>query len=534
MGSERFIRSTAQAPVSNREHASSDTRLPGVAAGQGRRAQQQRRQGLQDFLQQQDAADLAQRLWAWAQSDSELMADLTAWAARSRSHGDPQTMKKVVADLLANREPLDWRESAAYASRAEKALPLIESVLAHDPEQARALCEHALRRIYLVCDEADDSGGEISEVMDQLMELLLRCLRAAPPAANWLDDWFNLMQADPWGLWNEPAVLAAAGGAVQQAYQSKAAEEWQDWVARHPPAVTTTADGGKGRRGASQRQSAVSAVAGQGGRFDYQREQLRRRYLDVLKSQGDKQAVIDLMRSSLTDAAEHSELVAYYESLGKKDEALAQARAATRLYPNDWRCEQDLLRRCERGGWHEEALVIRRRQVEHMPDVEHYQAALLAAGKAGRDLAIYRDELFTWAADREIAPPFGGRSMASPATAQGRHVDTRVSWLLAEAKLDDALALVQPPHVCRPALLRTIAKALPPSRHAQAVPLLQRVFAAWMTRASTPYMEVLEIVRETLERLPAPERDQWLMLLRAQYKAKRNFIKGLDALPRRG
>jgi len=313
--------------------ASTAAHLPGAAPEKRQRTQLQRQQGLQDFLQKQEAADLAQRLWTWARGDIALMADLTAWAARSRSHGNPQATKNVIADLLSNREPLDWQESAAYAGRAEKALPLIEAVLAHDPVQARALCDHALRCIYLVCDDADDCDGDISGVMDQLMEVLLRCLRAAPPPADWLDDWFSLMQADPWGLWNEPAVLAAAGSAVRRAYQSKAAADWQEWVARHAPADFVTDDGTTGRRGASRRQSAVSAGAGTSGRFDYQREQLRRRYLDVLKSQGDKQAVIELMRSSLSNAAEHSDLIAYYESLGKTNEAMALARAARPCIP---------------------------------------------------------------------------------------------------------------------------------------------------------------------------------------------------------
>ena len=41
-------------------------------------------------------------------------------------------------------------------------------------------------------------------------------------------------------------------------------------------------------------------------------------------------------------------------------------------------------------------------------------------------------------------------------------------------------------------------------------------------------------MHETVERLPVSGRNQWLLLLRAQYKAKRNFIKGLDVLTRRG
>jgi hypothetical protein len=60
--------------------------------------------------------------------------------------------------------------------------------------------------------------------------------------------------------------------------------------------------------------------------------------------------------------------------------------------------------------------------------------------------------------------------------------------------------------------------------------LLWRVFAATMPGASTPYREVLHLVKETASRMLPPERGQWLAQLRAEYKAKRNFIKGLDAI----
>ncbi len=51
-----------------------------------------------------------------------------------------------------------------------------------------------------------------------------------------------------------------------------------------------------------------------------------------------------------------------------------------------------------------------------------------------------------------------------------------------------------------------------------------------MPGASTPYREVLHLVKETASRMLPPERCQWLAQLRAEYKAKRNFIKGLDAI----
>ncbi len=182
-----------------------------------------------------------------------------------------------------------------------------------------------------------------------------------------------------------------------------------------------------------------------------------------------------------------------------------------------------------------EALAIRRAQLERSPTVENYQAVLTAAQAAGRDLAAYRDALFVWAqaqaqearqAVRAGSDPWGPGTPGS----SGRHVGVRTAWLLADGRVDEALALVQPPHVCQPAQMRAIAKQLPAARNAQAVPLLLRVFALAMPRASTPYSDELALVRDIATRMNPAQRAIWLASLRAQYKPKRNFVKGLDAL----
>ena len=475
---------------------------------------------------------LAERLWVWAEMDRELMADLKAWAAQSRATDDPKTLKAVISELLKSSGFLDWRESGVYAHRAGKVLPLLEKALLANPEQARVLCEYALRRVYKACEEADDSDGDIGGIIEAFMDLLMRSLQAAPPPASWLDDWFDLMQADPWGLWSEKSVLEAAGPAVQARYSQRAAKDWHAWVASHR--AKTEASASEPKKSGNKTIRVVSTTGAY--HVDYERTRLRRRHLDDLKRQGDTQAVIDVMRTSLEGANEHSELVAYCETLGKTREALQFAQTAYKLFPTDWRSEADVLRCYERDGWDAEALAIRRKQLEKSPTVEHYKAVLKAAKAAGRDAAAYREELFAWAQAREVEQglrTMGGRSSPWARSApgiSGRHVGTRAQWLLADGKLDEAFVLVQPPHVCEPELLRTIAHKLPPARDAEAVPLLLRVFAVAMPSASTPYKNELALVAETASRMKQPERGQWLALLRAEYKPKRNFIKGLDAL----
>ena len=480
---------------------------------------------LQDFVKKQSALDLAQRLWAWAEADSDLMADLKAWAAQDQARDNPKALTEAIAELLrSSRDFLDWRECASYVHRAEKVLPLLEPWLKKDPARLRELCDHTLRCLFEVAEDADDSDGEIGDLMQRVMDLMLDAMQAHPPDAEWLDRWFSLQQADPWGLWSERTVIDAAGPAVQAQFAKRAKQDWQDWVARHR-AATGAPTTGKAVTGRNRITASVSIA----DRYDPERENLRRRDLDCVEREGDPLALIEAMRTSAEQAHEFCNLVACCEKHGKLREAMDYALAAYKIFPDDWRLEQDVLRCYERDGMSEEALLIRHRQFEKIPDVEHYRAVLTAAKNARRDVTAYRAELFAWAEVQELktcASPSWSRQ-ARPAG--DRDVSTRVSWLMDEKHVNDAVALVQPPHRCSLELLKTLARKLPASRNTDAVPLLLRVFAITMPNASSPYADVLAIVKETAARMEPLPRAQWLAYLRAEYKAKRNFIKELPA-----
>jgi hypothetical protein len=54
-----------------------------------------------------------------------------------------------------------------------------------------------------------------------------------------------------------------------------------------------------------------------------------------------------------------------------------------------------------------------------------------------------------------------------------------------------------------------------------------RVFAAEMSDSKSPYRNELERVKEIAALLDATRRVQWLLQLRLEYKAKRNFVRDL-------
>ncbi len=457
---------------------------------------------LPEFLARQDASNLAAKLWHWAQQDPELMAKLKAWAATAQIEREPeppdgaQLHAAVHALLDEDVDLMDWRDSSDFADRGRQVCDLIEPLIASRPQLALALSQQALSQIYPVCELADDSDGEISDLVADLRALLLRAVGAAQPSGDWLDTWFDLMAGDPLGGWDEAAILAAAGPALQACFDERALRDWQAF--------------------------ANAIEAGSSG-IGMERFHRRARYLLALERRGDPQAVIQAMSLTADGAHEWHELVGYCESTLLNAQALAFARSAVQRFPHDHWLEGDLLRGLEREGLHGEALPIRRRQLERSPTRTHFAAALDAAERCGRPRADYRAELFAWAESQEIL------STGRPEDGELRVVSIRVDWHLQAGDWRAALDLVSLENDCRDDLMLSLAEALPRSEDAAAALLMQRLFANEMRLAKSPYQRALALVRGALARMTPVQRGAWLSYLGAEFRAKRNFISGLPA-----
>ena len=286
------------------------------SATQKSSVQTERQDALRRFIWEQDASVLAERLWSWAERDRVCMADLKIWASSSKAVDDPKALRAAIDAVLPRRNGyLDWRRSNDYARQGSAVMELLRPWVQRDAATARELCEHALRRLFKVAEQSDDSLGGIGGLIQDLMGLLIETLRTAAPPASWIDRWFKLMDADPWGLWNEPAVLEAAGPEAQARYAERACQDWHKW--RQRPRKTT-----------SRRSSSFLTSDD-----DLERDLLRRRYLEVLARQDDPRALLDAMIESVETAAEYCDVVAFCEARNWHREALQWAQSAARLHP---------------------------------------------------------------------------------------------------------------------------------------------------------------------------------------------------------
>jgi uncharacterized Zn finger protein len=228
-----FCKHMVAAALLWRQHLGGEVAAPArkaktATAEKAAQTKARKRDDLQSFVQAQSAAALAERLWAWAERDRELMADLKSWAATQQAEADPKLVNKALDELLkSNRDFLPYRDTSAYFQRARKALPVIEAALARDAAQGRAAAEHALKRLYRVALHADDSGGLIGELMQDCMKVVQRSLAAAPPAADWADTLLQLVEADPYGIWHVDDVLSVAGHDVSRRWSKLLVQRWE-------------------------------------------------------------------------------------------------------------------------------------------------------------------------------------------------------------------------------------------------------------------------------------------------------------------
>jgi tetratricopeptide (TPR) repeat protein len=506
----------------------SDGSAPEPVSGEVKRARtaEEKRQALHDFLHGQEVTTLADKLLEFADRDHDIARELQQWRKASELSNDPAELKTLVNEMLApGRSFIAWDESASFVRRAEAVLPLLEQARRRDAGAAAALCLHALRRAWGVLQQADDSDGEIGGLCQAIgAEWVLSLKAAGPQKASFGDTYLQVQLEDPFGCFDTAAAEAAIGEPAMTRYRSAIAERWRrakDAVlalkAEHAAKVANR----KGRAPVYERTS----------ERDLSLWTLERLHLAQLEATGQVDEAVGVLREDLSDAHAHSKVVSCLEGHGRFREAFAQAEQGIKLFPDDWRLQDDLLRCYERDGWTAEALAMRRQQFERSPGVERYQLVLKAGQAAGQDVVALRQSLIDFLAGLELKamnrPPYSARSGSVPAPTGQRDVSLRAEVLCAEGRWSEACALVQPPAVCRDGVLSQIARHLAPEQGDQALSLLLRVFNSAMRRSSSPYRDELAMVDEVGRRMDPALRTAWLAQLRTEFKAKRNFIRDL-------
>jgi uncharacterized Zn finger protein len=487
------------------------------AVARAAQTRRERRQALHEFLRAQPASALAERLIDLTEQFPEIARMMRVWQTSTTAAADPKALRAAITDVLTIRSRfLSLDEVPTWVAQAESILPLLREARTRDARVGADLALHALRRAWAAQEGADDSNGEIGRFCATIGDEWVACLQASGelPAA-FGDAWLALQLEDPFGSIDVQVVREVMSNAALARYRKSLAAAWEQTRAAlaAPPAT--------GKRSAHRLDNSG---------LRYRLDTLERMHVDELERMGDVDGALAVLRSDLSKPHRCLAVTVFLEKHNRMREAFASAEDAWRRFPEDWRTQDGLLRAYERDGWFEEAHALRRKQFEHEPSLERYQNALESCVRAGLDRATVRAELFQFMEQLEaerLRASASRRSYFDDHTAGKRNVTLRAHILLAEGRVSEALDLVQPPAVCDPRVLRALALQLGAPQHDHAVALLQRVFDLEMRTAQTPYAHALTLVREIVERQDAQSRARWLAELRVQFKAKRNFIKGL-------
>lgn len=488
----------------------------------------QRREALQEFLRGQPASALAEKLIELAESYREIERELQQW--HRLSNAQPDDLKPLVSEILAvNQRFVPVQEVYTYVRRAAAVLPVLQGARVRDAKSAVILCLHALRRSWAAMMQADDSNGEIGELCRAIAAEWVAALQGAgaqPTAFG--DTYLRVRLEDPFGCFDQPAAEEAMGSAALNRYRSVLAAQWRqakDAFLAH-----------RAERAASlpARKRAAAAWLQRDDR-EMHLTTLEHLHLAQLERTGDVDGALEVLREDLSEPHRFGTVTRFLEAHGRLREAFANAERACKTFPEDRRLQEDLLRCYERDGWTAEAYALRRQQFGRTRSVEGFHETLNAGIAAGKDGTALRQELLAEIEahearqlQRDRSSPFSihrgeGRTAA-------RNVSLRAAILCSERRWEDACALVQPPAVCDPGILRQIALHLDAGRRDDALALLMRVFAQAMRTASTPYRNELALVGEIAARLDPARRSAWLANLRVEFKAKRNFIRDLAKL----
>ncbi len=469
---------------------------------------------LQAFVHAQSAPDLANKLLEWADQVTELKRDLKAWHQLATTGSDIKSLKSTVTALLRAPQFLGRYESTSYSFEARRVLPLLETAIKKNPSEGLTLSEHAYLRIHNIMGQADDSDGAIGDVAIEIGKLWIKALQAAgPQAASFGDRYAALRDAEIFEGIDHDDAVQAMGEAASQRYLKHTREVWEAALAR----VQTTAPAGKRE---ARRYRADD--------FDISLFSAQIRYLEHLRSLGDTPEVLRVLRSQLIEGGDYNMLIRELQQQGQHREALAAAQEGAKRFPDDWGLEGTLIALYERDGWDAEALALYRKRFNRNPTAALFFAVLEAAKRAGADLPEQRETLWNFLIDAEKKSFAGvGKLSWYGVKPTGPNTSTRIEILLKEKAVDAAYALAQPPNTVDESLLLAIAKALPASRNADALPLLLRLFENRMLRAQTPYADELKLAGQIVQRMDKDSAANWLTNLHVQFKAKRNFIAGL-------
>lgn len=462
---------------------------------------------IQSYLETQPQETLVSLLMEIVQRDDRLYQSLLLKAERGRSGSDQaKRFRRAIEDATRSFDG-EWQSAEEFAEDLGAVIDALEELL--EPESATLLIdltEYAIERAERAMQHIEDEEGEGVEVVERLGELHQEACRLAPP---------------------DPVELA------ERLFRLEGRQDLQ-FVSFSPDTYSEAL----GERGLKRYRELVEAqwrdlAPPDAGRYDPQYARLKRLIECLAKLDGNIEELVAIRARDLDSSSSYLDIAEIWTQAGEPERALEWAERGLAAFPEKTdNCLRDFLVAAylERGR-RDESLALTWVQFDEQPGLMGYQKLKAVAERLGvwpeqRERALKRLEEYIQA---EAAKTSQWRPKPSEP-----NYSPRVEIALWEEDPEAGLDAIGR-GTCDPRLLIRLAGQLEAGQPDEAMKLYRRIIQPTIEQTnSRAYEEAVKLIRRVGELMEQQDRmsefREYVEGLRASYKAKRNFIKRLDAV----
>jgi uncharacterized Zn finger protein len=454
-----------------------------------------RSSGLAQFLRKQPVAWLADTLLQLSHEHPEIARRLQIQQQLS-GDVDFAALKKTVSSILGRARFLDYRQSMAYARKLIEVNDLLRQLLAANQASiAMPLCEYALERLFVIYEQSDDSAGTIGSEMHEISHIYQQaCTQAAD--ASLPKRLFKLMLADGWSIVRIEDFSDLLGASGLAEWESLLENTWANVVTK--PAADTT-----GKK--MQLQYMMEALAEKRGDVDL---------LIRLYSQD--------LNQNLNQPYHYDRIVETCTKHQRPREAVQWAERGLKAFPHNAHLRSMLAELYANDGLDAEVItLIWQNFIDHASPQNYLKLKQVA----GDDWPQWRKKAHeTMQASERKAfehPPRYARPTAPDCS-------IRLSCLLAENALEEArdIAMAQS---CNAHVKLALARRIAAQHPLEAASHFQAVIPSIIHMGNNnAYAQAADLLRELAPCLPSEVYQNYIVSLKQQFKAKRNFISLLQ------
>ncbi len=480
-------------------------RRPEEGGGQGLTME-----GLGAFLEERDKDVLVRLLLKQAMEDERLYGRLLMWAARERSEGvDLAAFRKAIDDALRPGELLDYGPVADFAPGIQDVVESIADLLkAGHAKETIELCEYALKAAEGAMDH--DAEGYVGGALEELEELHhTACKEAKPDPKELARRLFEWEIGGYYDTFFEAAITYAdvLGEEGLAEYKRLAEERWAQVPVLGPGEEEPRRYSGE----RSRITHVVEALAWQGG---------------------DVEKLVAVISRDLSGPHQYLRLASIYTEAGQGEKALEWAEEAMWVFPDDRHpgLREFVAEQYHHRGRHEEATRLIWPHFAKSPRLESYKELKKHADRGGR-WEQWRNKALEFL--REETAKRKEESKRSYLSLPVDHSEL-VRIFLWEGDVEAAWREAREGG-CSENLWLELAARREEEHPQEALTIYEGKIEPLIEQTNNAaYKEACELLAKVgalMRRLDREEEfEEYLQLIRTEYKRKRNLMKLLEAM----